>query len=676
MKKILPILISFLPILQVFAQDTIQNENCKAYFKYELKDMLMSPLPAMAVQFYGAAEGDVDSWFWEFDDGETSREQDPMHVYYADSIGADGSFLFYRTVKLTIYTADSCISTYTEAIQVFHSTDPRDDCRAYFQYYQTNYDTVNNTATIQFKGISDNDSLQYSWDFGNGEMSAARNPEIVFDLSSKEYQVCLETAGRYDCSDSYCETIVIKNPYAFNDSADCFAGFVYKVNYDVQTFAPALVLDFYSQSKNAMEWHWDFDDGTTSDEPNPMHIFNLPLDPDSAGNAFDPYRNVCLTVVTKSGCGATSCETINILMNDTIKPEPHPEPECQAWIKYYKRDDIISIPELVQYRFVDASEGEVASRLWTFEDGTTSTDEVVDKGFDFMKQTQKVCLTIETLDSCISTWCETVRVSNIPPDSGYVPVPSPNYSFRYEAYFPIGMSSCAGTVKAWVYHKDSLVDATNFVWSNGAEGQEAEGFCPTQTYSVKAITPDGTVVSGTFVFNGDSTVSVIPMNWWVSDSGDLIHVSADKTNEQYVIRWKLCDGTVLVQDSIPVELLNCDGSESNMFLTDSAGVIIYSENISMKAISTVIDSKKLKESIQLFPNPVNDILNLQYKGNSVKEMQVEINDITGKQVLNRFFYNIQNGQKLNIDTSSLKKGIYIVQVRSENQILTQQKIIK
>lgn len=460
----------------------------------------MSPLPSVAVQFYDVSEGEVDSWFWDFGDGETSEEQNPFHVYnYADG-AYDGLVNPFRVVNFTIFTADSCISAYSGTVQIItNPTDPDSGCRAYFEYYYTNYDSLNNTVTLQFKGITEIDSLIYNWDFGNGETSAAQNPEIIFDISNEEYLVCLEVTGKNDCTSSYCEPVVIKNPYQpVIDSTDCFAGFYFKVNYDIQTFAPALVLDFYSMSKKAVEWKWDFGDGTTSNEENPMHIFNLPLDYDSAGNVPDLFRNVCLTIKTESGCESTSCQTIYLNMNDSIYPEPNPV--CHAWFKYYQPNDVFSIPELVQYRFVDASEGEVISRLWEFEDGTVSTAEVVDKGFDFMKQTQKVCLTIETADSCVSTWCETIFVSNIPIDTIYIPLPYPEYYFKYEGYFPIWMSSCGGTIKATVYQNNSEVEASNFVWSNGAEGQKAEGFCPTQTYSVKAITADGTVVSGTFLF--------------------------------------------------------------------------------------------------------------------------------------------------------------------------------
>ena len=84
---------------------------------------------------------------------------------------------------------------------------------------------------------------------------------------------------------------------------------------------PALVLDFYSKAwPEPTGWHWDFGDGNTSDEANPTHIFNLPIVKDSIPGDPNPFRKVCLTVKTATGCVATWCETIDIYVTE-VKPD-------------------------------------------------------------------------------------------------------------------------------------------------------------------------------------------------------------------------------------------------------------------------------------------------------------------------------------------------------------------
>ena len=147
----------------------------------------------------------------------------------------------------------------------------------------------------------------------------------------------------------------------------CETAFGYNVNYSIKTKAPALVLDFYSKTyPEAVKWNWNFGDGTTSNEANPMHIFSYPVIRDSVMGMPSPFKNVCLTVETTTGCIATHCETINIYMDTTPVDTV---PQCHAWIKYYPVSDVVTIPEVVAYKLVDASDGTVLSRLWKFEDG-------------------------------------------------------------------------------------------------------------------------------------------------------------------------------------------------------------------------------------------------------------------------------------------------------------------
>lgn len=61
------------------------------------------------VEFYDISQGDVISWYWDFGDGETSFEQNPMHQF-----PDEGSY----NVCLQIITEDSCISDYCDLVTI------------------------------------------------------------------------------------------------------------------------------------------------------------------------------------------------------------------------------------------------------------------------------------------------------------------------------------------------------------------------------------------------------------------------------------------------------------------------------------------------------------------------------------------------------------------------------
>lgn len=663
--------------LMTSAQTSITNGNCKAHFKYVVNTQIMTLLPATAINFYDKSEGSVKEWYWDFGDGNTSREQNPMFIFNHPLAGPNVKMSPYRTVSLTVLTSDACKSFYSETINIMDGTPyVAPDCKARFKYYQTAYDLVGGTASFQLTNLSEGDSLKYSWQFDNGKTSTEKEPTVTFDIKQKERKVCLTVSGKNGCVDTFCDAVYIIDPNVpVVDPAECYTGFGFTANYNIKTLVPALVLDFYSKATpEATEWKWDFGDGNSSTEANPTHIFNFPLNTDPLADP-NPFRKVCLTVKTSSGCIVSYCETINIYMNTT--PPVEPSANCHAWFKYYRPADVISIPEVIPYKLLDVSEGKVVSRIWQFEDGTTSTEAEPLVSFDFQKPTQKVCLTIYTADSCSSTWCEVIYVTEPKADTVYTEKPLVNgYTMRYKSSFPPQMSSCAGTAMAQVYLKDSLINASHYVWSNGIEGQEVKGLCPTQTYSVKALTPDGTIVSGTFIFNSDGTVSDVPINWYITGARDNWQVQYDLIDKNYTVEWRLCDGTMVRSDSIPLNSINCGASESNLILKDASGNVVYSETISLKTLATYLNPDQVVSAIKFFPNPVTDVLNIQYSGSSLKELQIEICDISGRRVSLQKLYDVESGEQISLNVNSLHKGIYLCRMISGKQVIGIEKFSK
>jgi uncharacterized pyridoxamine 5'-phosphate oxidase family protein len=358
-------------------------------------------------------------------------------------------------------------------------------------------------------------------------------------------------------------------------------------------------------------------------------------------------------------------------------PPDDPAPQCHAWIKYYRPSDIVSIPEVIPYQLVDASEGDVVRRLWQFEDGTTSTEATPLVNFDFMKPTQKVNLTIFTADSCSSSWSEIIYVRDSYIDTSYVSKPVWSYHMRVTGSFPIEMSSCAGTAHAQVYLNDSIVSADYYTWSTGELGQDVKGLCPTQTYSVKAITADGSYVSSTFIFNSDGTVVEIPTDWYLTGGLYDQQIKYKNENKNITVEWHLCDGSVVYGDSIPLNSINCGGKEANVVMKDAAGNVVFTDNISIKTLATrVKPEQQVAAEVKIYPNPVKDVLNIQYSGKVLNEMQIDIFDIAGKNISNFKVYDVESGQNISLNVNLLRNGIYICKMISGKQVIGLEKFVK
>lgn len=88
-----------------------------------------------------------------------------------------------------------------------------------------------------------------------------------------------------------------------------------------------------------------------------------------------------------------------------------------------------------------------------------------------------------------------------------------------------------------------------------------------------------------------------------------------------------------------------------------------------------IDDFNMRKNFTVYPNPVkqNEILNIAFDKKYGDEFDVVIYDMTGKEVLNK--KNVQASDKLSFDLNGLKKGLFILKIRSENYSLAEKIII-
>ena len=129
--------------------------------------------------------------------------------------------------------------------------------------------------------------ISYVWDFGDGSpISNEMAPSHTYE-NPGTYSVVLTTVGIGGCSNASDELTI-----TVSDSA--FAMFTTEPPSDATLILPEAQMTFIDVSENAVEWLWDFGDGTTSTEMSPTHNY------ETAGE----YR-VTLTVTDAGGCVST-----------------------------------------------------------------------------------------------------------------------------------------------------------------------------------------------------------------------------------------------------------------------------------------------------------------------------------------------------------------------------------
>ena len=140
----------------------------------------------------GSPMATIVEWDWDFDDGSSSTQQNPTHVYTSN-----GNY----TVCLTITDSDSCVSTICNDVLVSCLTAPA--CDAAFQYTLCPdvmfFDgSTTTTGTI----------VEWDWDFGDGGSSTIEDPTHLY-AADGGYEVCLTIATSDSCVSTYCDSVAI-----------------------------------------------------------------------------------------------------------------------------------------------------------------------------------------------------------------------------------------------------------------------------------------------------------------------------------------------------------------------------------------------------------------------------------------------------------------------------------
>ncbi|MBK8135454.1 MAG: PKD domain-containing protein [Chloroflexi bacterium] len=267
------------------------------------------------VQFSDLSSGQIDSWSWDFGDGQFSGEQFPFHTY-----PAAGTY----TATLTVSnTGGSNATSQQVTVNAPLPTAPV----AGFTFSATD-------LNVQFSDLSSGQIDSWSWDFGDGQFSGEQFPFHTYPAAGT-YTATL-TVSNVGGSNATSQQVTVNAPLPTAP----VAGFTFS--------ATDLQVQFTDTSTGSgiSAWQWDFGDGQFSNEQFPFHTY-------PAAGAY----NVTLSVSNAGGSNAT---TQQVIVKSSL-------PELPV------ADFSFSANEL-EVTFTDASSGEITDYLWEFGDGGTSAE--------------------------------------------------------------------------------------------------------------------------------------------------------------------------------------------------------------------------------------------------------------------------------------------------------------
>ena len=274
----------------------------------------------LTVKFIDMSTDSPDTWKWNFGDGSTSTEQNPVHTFRGEG-----------TYRVTLVATNAGGSSDVRSMDITVKsilTPPV----ANFAADKTEGTTP---LTVNFTDKSTNSPTGWKWNFGDSQTSAVQNPEHIFS-GEGIYTVTLVATNGDGSSDAKSMNIKVNRVLT-----PPVANFTAK-----QT--GALTVQFNDTSSNSPnKWNWEFGDGSTSANANPAYAY-------AAAGTY----TVNLTVSNADGTN-TASKTITVTGTTGT-----PKASFTATPTFGRAP--------LTVRFTDTSVN-AASIKWNFGDGATST---------------------------------------------------------------------------------------------------------------------------------------------------------------------------------------------------------------------------------------------------------------------------------------------------------------
>ncbi len=226
---------------------------------------------------YSGPNDNIDSYNWDFGDGNGSTLATPSHRY--NTAGT-------RIVQLGVIDENGCLAIGTDTVEVFEEPT-------------ANFTTMDGCIRdkISFENLSSTPPnsriIRNEWDYGNGAGSIQINPSHRY-IEAGNFMVTLQVFTDDGCTDTASATVQINpNPDVDFEVSNVCLG-------DTTVFRDLSTID--SQTDQITNWRWEFGDGTNG------------LDRDSVTNNYNTTGTyeINLRVQSSNGCADSITREITI----------------------------------------------------------------------------------------------------------------------------------------------------------------------------------------------------------------------------------------------------------------------------------------------------------------------------------------------------------------------------
>ncbi|MFZ4797301.1 MAG: PKD domain-containing protein [Bacteroidia bacterium] len=558
------------------------------------------------------------NYFWTFGDNGISDSKTPNHIYAHAGrykvclrvIKKDSSCTTQTcdSITVTANTTTPCVSTWTV------TTNP-------------------NTTTLAryFTSTSISTDFSYYWTFGDGSSSSSKNPNHTFP-GNGIYRVCLMVTKK----DSTCTNTTCTNITIGENNNGCNA------NWNLYTDSVNTLKKYFASASTSNDYNywWSFGDGINSDSKTPNHVYS------HAGR----YK-VCLKVSKKdSSCTLTVCDSITVSANVG----------CEANFTFTKTGR--------EVHFTNTSGGTFTRTIWRFGDSLSSDQNSPTHTFGH-NGTFNICLYTYRIangdTSCRSSRCYNVTVTNLTNSC----VASFIYGVNHlQRRLEVNSTSTGNNLLyRWTFGDDStsnLLHPANHIYAhngvyrvcllviNALDTNCRSEYCRFINVNYHDSNIVHSVVQADFTKNTTN-----PSN----NTIQFVNASSGAINYS----WAFGDGSSSI-DQNPLHSFETNGFYT-VCLTASGpnGIDVFCNSVSSDNSTTRITNAFAFETLIVYPNPFNELVNIDLTVKTNMSITVQITDISGKIIENKKVELPSGNNNIRFETGHLNNGMYILNILGE-----------
>lgn len=524
----------------------------------------------LTVQFSSAGstddKDDIISYFWDFGDGNTSNEVDPMYTY--EEGGA-------YNVVLTVEDGDGYTDV-ADSLTILVNGAP-------LAVASSNVNGGEAVIDIEFTGDQSTDDVgieSYLWTFEPGQTSTEVNPTYTY-TSAGSFDVTLTVTDEGGLESTVNLPIVITAP---NQAPIAVASS--NISSGVAPLEISFIGDQSSDDVGVESFLWTFEPGEVSSEVNPTYTFN------NIG-----VYTVQLTVTDIEGLENTT--TIDITVT-----EDNEAPTAVASSNIIQGDAPLEVQFTGDQSTDDVG---VVSYLWTFEPRETSSE--ANPTYIFTTEgTYQVTLLVTDVDGLEDTTTLDIIVANT--SNAPIAIATSDVTDG-DAPLEVQFTGDQST-------DDEEISSYSWVFGDGGTSNEANPvytFMTAGTYTTTLTVTDNDGLSGTssieITVNSvelENPTSIALVNVSNGEAPLVVSFTGDQSsgvNEIVSYAWDFGDGEISTEVN-PTYIYNIPGTYSaTLVVTDSEGLtgsssveIVVTGGVNLAPTANIIPSIEIGEAMQ------------------------------------------------------------------------------